>query len=69
MPERVRRLPVFLTIEEVAAILRLRPASVGGLVGSGRLRSYAVTAVERRVALADLEQFLADCETGSPPRA
>ena len=63
--------PEFLTVEEVAALLRVEPGSVRRWFATGRLASYKFGKL-RLVRRPDLEAFIASCREapgrrGRPP--
>jgi excisionase family DNA binding protein len=60
-PEESVAAPVLLTVDEVAARLRISRTKVYELIQSGALSAYRLPAI--RIANQDLEQFLANCRT------
>jgi len=62
LPEQI---PIYVTLDEVAQILRLSRTSINRLVRQGRLRSFKnskARSAHRLIAKADLEKF---CQEGT----
>jgi excisionase family DNA binding protein len=55
---RMTSAPEFVTVEELAARLRVNPATVRRWVASGRLAAFQVGDGAIRIRSADVEQFL-----------
>jgi len=58
----------FLTVKEVARILRVSEATVRRLIRNKRLRSFTVGEVELRVSEADLRAYLESRVTTCPAK-